>query len=214
MVLGKLIAAIFSILLTERQRKTKWHFVAIVANRLLTDAPHDRLDRAALRRGRGGVMGRVRKQDIAQMLGVSARTVLDMARAGRLPGAAQVGGQWQFSESVAKRFIAQREKATRDNATPRTIKTKNSADILKAANPWPRTGCGIYFLICDGQIVYVGKSINVVARIAQHAAEKTFDSWAWVACAKSRLDRTERAYIDALMPKLNADTVTRNRRLA
>ena len=46
--------------------------------------------------------GRVRKQVIAGMLGVSGTTVLALARAGQLPGAARIGNLWTFDpEKVA-----------------------------------------------------------------------------------------------------------------
>ena len=52
---------------------------------------------------------RVRKAEVARMLAVSPRTVLDMARAGRLPGACQVGSIWTFDPNKVRAFIARQE---------------------------------------------------------------------------------------------------------
>ena len=56
-----------------------------------------------------GVAPRIRKGAVAAMLGVSARTVLDMARAGRLPGAAQVGKLWTFDPAKIRAHVARLE---------------------------------------------------------------------------------------------------------
>jgi hypothetical protein len=84
--------------------------------------------------------------------------------------------------------------------------------IVAIATPADPIRCGIYFLIRDGQIVYVGQSIHITARIANHALLKQFDSWAWTPCEVDALDALERAYINALMPDDNRDHVTQRRR--
>lgn len=64
--------------------------------------------------------------------------------------------------------------------------------------------CGIYFLIADNDVIYVGQSIDVFGRIARHRRDgRMFDSFAFMPCAKDRLDKTEAAYILAFMPWLN-----------
>ncbi len=62
--------------------------------------------------------------------------------------------------------------------------------------------CGIYFLIKDIKIVYVGKSLNVIRRIGQHP-DKSFDRFAWVLCKPEQLDHLERDYINQFSPPLN-----------
>lgn len=67
-------------------------------------------------------------------------------------------------------------------------------------------GCGVYFLqrsSAEGAtVVYVGQSVNVHARVAQHVAEdrKRFDCWSWVECHESQLDLLESLYIHWLRP--------------
>jgi Uri superfamily endonuclease len=83
------------------------------------------------------------------------------------------------------------------------------------------TGClnldgGIYFLIKDGMIMYVGQAKNIVSRIIDHRKIKQFDRWSWIHCDFRELDHTERAYINALQPPWNKDgqTVAMRKRIA
>jgi hypothetical protein len=62
---------------------------------------------------------------------------------------------------------------------------------------------GIYFLVQgkpydDAKIVYVGKAINVHARIGTHIREGriSFERYYVVPCEREELDRLERAYIE------------------
>jgi len=63
--------------------------------------------------------------------------------------------------------------------------------------------CGVYFLIKEQSIVYVGQSVNLFSRVATHATEKDFDSIAYILCDKSMLDKLESLYIHTLRPELN-----------
>jgi hypothetical protein len=93
-----------------------------------------------------------------------------------------------------------------------TIRELSSADvpdgllkkrqILSIAKPIDVI-CGIYFLISDDEIVYIGQSINVISRVASHKKDKEFDSFSYVEVPKDGLSLFEAAYIDAYKPKLN-----------
>lgn len=78
--------------------------------------------------------------------------------------------------------------------------------LLKKAVKVPETFLvGIYFLINDYEVVYVGQSTNIASRIVYHVAEgrKIFDSYSYVECEKSILDDMESLYIDKYIPKYN-----------
>jgi hypothetical protein len=64
---------------------------------------------------------------------------------------------------------------------------------------------GIYFLLRDGVIVYVGQAKDIRRRISEHIGEgvKRFDSVAHVRCHPERLLERERAYIEKLLPEYN-----------
>jgi hypothetical protein len=61
---------------------------------------------------------------------------------------------------------------------------------------------GIYFLIHEGEVIYVGQSCNVASRMLGHK-NKTFDRAFVLPCAPSNLNETEAAFIGFFKPKLN-----------
>jgi hypothetical protein len=75
--------------------------------------------------------------------------------------------------------------------------------ILSRALPvTPRSG--IYFLIQDGEIVYVGKSIHIPLRLRDHKRNgKIYSHVFFVECQKEDLDELERHYIQTFLPRLN-----------
>jgi len=63
---------------------------------------------------------------------------------------------------------------------------------------------GIYFLIKNGQVSYVGQSTNILIRLKSHASMGVdFDEYRFIACPKSHLNRMERRYIVEFNPPLN-----------
>lgn len=76
-------------------------------------------------------------------------------------------------------------------------------EIVAAALPWERAS-GVYFLICQGRVIYVGQAVNVYARISQHHG-KRFDSYAYLPCPEDMVDKIESLYIHLLRPELNGD---------
>lgn len=76
-------------------------------------------------------------------------------------------------------------------------------EVLEAAIPYG-SGTGVYFLIKDKEVIYIGQSIDVFHRMARHRREnRAFDSFAYLECPKERLDELEAAYITAFVPFLN-----------
>jgi hypothetical protein len=84
-------------------------------------------------------------------------------------------------------------------------------EIVKAALPWDGLS-GVYFLIANDEVIYVGQSVNVYARLSQHACGKYFDHYAFIRCKPDILDKLESLYIHCLRPKLNGniDTYVKN----
>lgn len=76
-------------------------------------------------------------------------------------------------------------------------------EILAAANPRERL-YGVYFLIKEGRVVYVGQSHNVAARLDAHAhTRKGFDSYTYICCPAHERDLLESLYIHMLQPAYN-----------
>lgn len=63
--------------------------------------------------------------------------------------------------------------------------------------------CGVYFLVKDWHVVYVGQSVNVLSRVAQHLGHKDFDKFAYLPCKPEELDLIESLYIHTLRPEQN-----------
>ena len=76
-------------------------------------------------------------------------------------------------------------------------------DIVEQALPWEKAS-GVYFLVHDNEVVYVGQSVHIYSRIAQHSGKK-FDRYAFVPCDVALLDKLESLYIHVLKPRLNGD---------
>jgi hypothetical protein len=78
-------------------------------------------------------------------------------------------------------------------------------EIVDGSKPWTNT-VGVYFLIKDSRIVYVGQSkLTVFGRIGHHQNDKDFDSVAWIQCEPEILDALESLYIHVFKPKLNGN---------
>lgn len=79
-------------------------------------------------------------------------------------------------------------------------------EILRLARFSP--SCGVYFLIAANQIVYVGQSTDIHARVSQHRRQwKSFDSYTYIPCQASQLLDLERHYITAFRPRMNISGV-------
>jgi excinuclease UvrABC nuclease subunit len=67
---------------------------------------------------------------------------------------------------------------------------------------------GIYFLFKGKDLVYVGQSVDVYARLRHHRGggfkyDAWWDRWAMIECQRGELDAMENAYILALRPRYN-----------
>lgn len=76
--------------------------------------------------------------------------------------------------------------------------------------------CGVYFLCQDDEVVYVGQSNHVLARMVSHQKEgrKKFNRLYCIDVDLDQLSFVERQWIDHLLPRYNADAKTDSRRRA
>lgn len=65
---------------------------------------------------------------------------------------------------------------------------------------------GVYFLICDGKIVYIGQSVNIFKRLYEHKKDQTkiWDKYAYIECEAGELDIVEALYIFKYEPIYNS----------
>lgn len=72
--------------------------------------------------------------------------------------------------------------------------------------------CGVYFLISEGEVLYVGQSRNFYARLSQHMtnAPFEFDSFLTTECHPHHLNALEAKFIHELQPRWNKEIPSHN----
>lgn len=145
--------------------------------------------------------------DVARHLNVSEKSVRLEIIAGKLK-AEKSAGQFLITDESLKEYLSVRtgwvpRERKVSHALPANLVTKS--EIIKAAKPLA-SSCGVYFLIDGEEVVYVGKSLNVFTRVPDHAKEKQFDRWCYIAAREVELDAVESFYINAFLPALNIVT--------
>ena len=77
-------------------------------------------------------------------------------------------------------------------------------DQIRAASKSPpkRRWCGVYFLFCGEELIYVGQSVDVLSRLTNHR-NKGFDRYSVILCEPEELTDLEAAYILLFKPRLN-----------
>lgn len=74
--------------------------------------------------------------------------------------------------------------------------------------------CGIYFLHCGSELVYIGQAVQVPRRVEEHIRAIQFDSWSWIKVPKHQLTEAEIFFIRKHRPKLNRTHNVRGNSLA
>lgn len=91
--------------------------------------------------------------------------------------------------------------------TAETNKTSTVEEVLKHKIPISsrKVLMGIYFLIQDDEVVYVGRSGDVEGRISSHqTGPKEFNHYSVIGCeTEEELDRWEPHFIEKIRPPLN-----------
>jgi len=83
---------------------------------------------------------------------------------------------------------------------------KNKIPMLKGTKKLTQYNiCGIYLLMHNGCVVYVGQSIDISARISKHIQEnkKEFDEIRYLEYSKEELEIMEKYIIAHFSPKYN-----------
>jgi hypothetical protein len=103
--------------------------------------------------------------------------------------------------------LAQLQNQVKSLTTPLRDGLLTTAEILRRREPLTTALCGIYFLIKEDVIVYIGQSVNIMSRVHTHRYEsiKEFDSFSYLLCRKDELDILEAKYILSYLPLYNGD---------
>lgn len=126
--------------------------------------------------------------EAADLLKTTPETVSAKIRDEGLP-AAKVGRAWVLIDVDVAEWVRRLALVQRSNAIPPTGSTKAllaafKPEALIVSHPRLRSSApraeGVYFLIRDGRVTYVGSSQNVRERIRGHATNgRPFDRCAW-----------------------------------
>ena len=111
------------------------------------------------------------------------------------------------SEIATLRFeleALQKEKQFSDMCRSIGKKTLATKQTIIAASLNLTDLSGIYFLIKNKEIVYIGQSVCVFRRVYDHLwAKKIFDSFSYIQCEEKMLDKLESLYIHFYQPPEN-----------
>jgi len=98
----------------------------------------------------------------------------------------------------------QKEKQFSDMCRSIGMKTLATKQTIVAASLNLADLSGIYFLIRNGEIIYIGQSTCVFRRVYDHLwAKKIFDSFSYIHCEEKMLDKLESLYIHYYQPTEN-----------
>jgi hypothetical protein len=149
------------------------------------------------------------KQDIAEWMSVSKAEVSRMVRTGVLPPPLPLPGapRWR------KRDLEDAMTSLSGKVTPKPRLTASSYKKgLPAALEVYRASIRryrhvrlavVYFLIKDGEVVYVGSTTGLGSRIATHRADKDFDDVFYIPVPRALMLSIERDMIQNFRPPLN-----------
>lgn len=78
----------------------------------------------------------------------------------------------------------------------------------KTLSDYHQSICGIYFLLKEGVVVFVGRSIDYHMSVKHHILDEDvdFDSVFFHPCAEDQLDAKLKEYLDALLPSEDKQT--------
>lgn len=78
-----------------------------------------------------------------------------------------------------------------------------SGQLYLMSRPYKQIS-GVYFLFRGDLIVYVGKSTDIISRIASHRkSKKAFDTYSFIEASESEMDALETVYINKFWPEYN-----------
>ena len=112
---------------------------------------------------------------------------------------------FKFFTNAKGQILVPRAKADKRTQSTRytTRKVINIESALTDAATFSANEVGVYLLIDDQQVVYIGKTTNLFQRVAAHQTDKQFDSIRFIRLHHGDLDIWERELIAQMTPKYN-----------
>ena len=154
----------------------------------------------------------INAEEVEKITQVDKETILDYAKAGACPYVLVAKKDILFIKNHIVRWLKENVldvcEGTQLSPVPILVKEarqwsvpKSLAIVADRLIEVPEIS-GIYFLVHEGEVVYVGQSCNVASRMLGHK-NKIFDRAFVLPCAASNLNETEAAFIGFFKPKLN-----------
>jgi hypothetical protein len=102
---------------------------------------------------------------------------------------------------ASKNTTSQKNMSMSDSLELLSIPRKDIIDLRKTH----RRFCGIYFLLENQVVVYIGKSVNVLTRLAVQCKnkDKEFSHCSYIITRPDVVEELERFLIESLKPKYN-----------
>lgn len=151
-------------------------------------------------------------EEVEKITGVEKNTILEYAAVGACPHVLIAKKDMRFIKTHIVRWLKENVidvcEGTQLEPVPVLVKEAHQWEVPKALAmvadrliEVPEVS-GIYFLVHDGDVIYVGQSCNVASRMLSHK-NKTFDRAFVLPCPRSKLNETEAAFIGFFKPQLN-----------
>ena len=155
-------------------------------------------------------------REVSELIGMTERRLIELADAQYAPHWRIDGGEPMFQQAEIKAWAAKNVLSRCDGQElPINLRvmidppaaTDAPASIRELDNlkqlPLAQFPPGIYFLVNEGEVVYIGQSVSPMARIAQHMGDKKFSAAYMLPVPSPFLDAVEGALIRLLRPALN-----------
>lgn len=126
---------------------------------------------------------------------VCRRILLSFGNKFNYKALAEQDGETFVDGGLADSFYAEIDKSNKWLIAPKDIKPRGSISIKREHY--------LYFLLFDGEIVYIGQSCNLLNRIGTHSGDKQFNGVHYVTIDPSDAEMAEQVNIMFHKPTLN-----------
>ena len=114
--------------------------------------------------------------------------------------------EWAQEREWKLKYPGKKEREEKNRNSSNTTPQQTTSQIVKNALPL-NLSVGIFVLIKDGNIVYIGKSLDLQETIKQYLNSKKFDHINVIECPEKNLDKYFEHYIAIFNPVLNNPNV-------
>lgn len=145
-------------------------------------------------------------EQVSEAVGLPIKQIDDMVGDGLFPQPWRITSRTRrWASELVEEYLAAKAvapQAWENPATDFNMKTWPPKG-LKVLRFDSHRKCGIYFLMRDGKVTYVGSSKNIYGRVGNHSLTKRFDYVRWVRVKEKKLYGVERDWILSLKSPLN-----------